>query len=170
MRLERLCGSRTASRVAEFTAVYRTAFAGPPWHETEQEAAAYARRLATDLHRPGFRAVLAGADGTPAGFATAWPTPRPFPTGRSYDRVRAALGDQVESRLAGTLEVDELAVAPHARGQGLAGRLLDLLCEGQGACWLLTSPNARDAVRLYERHGWQRLPAGPDTVVFTRSG
>ncbi|GAA2997779.1 hypothetical protein GCM10020229_07720 [Kitasatospora albolonga] len=84
--------------------------------------------------------------------------------------MRAALGDQVGTRLAGTLEVDELAVAPHARGRGLAGRLLNLLCEGQDACWLLTSPNARSVVRLYERHGWQRLPAGPDVVVFTRPG
>lgn len=87
----------------------------------------------------------------PAGLGTAWPTQSPFPTGRAYDRVRAELGDEVETRLVGTLEIDELAVSPHARGHGLAGRILDLLCDGADACWLLTAPAAVDAIRLYEK-------------------
>ncbi|TMR07711.1 hypothetical protein ETD86_50905 [Nonomuraea turkmeniaca] len=43
------------------------------------------------------------------------------------------------------------AVSPHARGQGLAGRILDLLCDGADACWLLTAPAA--CRRRAERYG-----------------
>ncbi|WP_406385849.1 GNAT family N-acetyltransferase [Streptomyces sp. NBC_01618] len=84
--------------------------------------------------------------------------------------MRVELGGQAENRLVGAVEVDELAVSPHARGQGLAGRILDLLCEGATDCWLPTAPKAQDAIRLYERLGRQRLtkPAA-NIVVFTRS-
>ncbi|WP_343952472.1 GNAT family N-acetyltransferase [Nonomuraea longicatena] len=170
MNLERLTGQETLAHVPHLVKIYRAAFGGPPWHEDEHAADAFAERLRTDTRRPGFAAVLAGDDGEPAGFGTAWRTPAPFPTGRAYDLVRAELGDAVESLLVGALEVDELAVSPHARGQGLAGRILDLLCGRADSCWLLTSPRAADAIRLYERLGWRRL-TGPDAdiVVFLRS-
>ncbi|WP_082598385.1 MULTISPECIES: GNAT family N-acetyltransferase [unclassified Kitasatospora] len=168
MKLERLTADETHARAAELIEIYGLAFNEPPWNEDGPGIAAFARRLTTDLRRPGFVAVLASSNGIPAGFGTAWPTPRPFPTGRAYDRVRAALGDQVETRLAGTLEVDELAVAPHARRQGLAGRILQLLCADADDSWLLTSPKALDAIRLYEAHGWQRLTGPADVVVFAR--
>ncbi|MFG3440694.1 GNAT family N-acetyltransferase [Nonomuraea sp. NPDC047897] len=170
VRLERLTGEETLARVAELIDVYRVSFAGPPWYEDGYGVADFARRLAADVRRPGFGAVLARRDGEPAGFGTAWPTRRPFPAGRAYDRVRVQLGDQVETRLVGALEVDELAVSPHARGQGLAARILGLLCAEAADCWLLTAPKAYDAIRLYERLGWRRL-TGPDAdvVVFARS-
>ncbi|MGS2647074.1 GNAT family N-acetyltransferase [Streptosporangium sp. LJ11] len=170
MRLERLTGEETLVRAAELIEIYRVSFNGPPWYEDGHGTADFARRLATDARRPGFAAVLAGRDGEPAGFGTAWPTQSPFPAGRAYDRVRVQLGDQVETRLVGALEVDELAVSPHARGQRLAARILDLLCEGATGCWLLTAPKAHDAIRLYERLGWRRLTGpGANVVVFTRS-
>ncbi|MGN9836744.1 GNAT family N-acetyltransferase [Nonomuraea sp. H19] len=170
MNLERLTGPEVLARTAQLTEIYRTAFSGPPWYEDGYGTADFAARLTTDVHRPGFAAVLAaGDDGLPAGFGTAWPTQSPFPGGRAYDRVRAELGDQVETRLVGALEVDELAVSPHARRQGLAGRILDLLCDGADACWLLTAPAAVDAIKLYERLGWQRLTRPEaNVVVFTR--
>ncbi|MGP3955586.1 GNAT family N-acetyltransferase [Nonomuraea sp. 3N208] len=168
MNLERLTGPKALARTAQLTEVYRTAFSGPPWYEDGYGTADFAERLTTDVHRPGFAGVLAWHDSIPAGFGTAWPTQSPFPAGRAYDRVRAELGDQVETRLVGALEVDELAVSPHARGQGLAGRILDLLCDGADACWLLTAPKAFDAIRLYERLGWQRLTRPEaNIVVFT---
>ncbi|MFC5831307.1 hypothetical protein [Nonomuraea insulae] len=34
--------------------------------------------------------------------------------------------------------------------------------------WLLTSPGASDAVRLYERSGWERAGEDRDVVVFVR--
>lgn len=170
VNLERLTGQEVVARASELVKIYRAAFGGPPWHEDDRAADAFAERLAADARRPGFAAVLAGDNGGPAGFGTAWRTPRPFPTGRAYDLVRAELGDAVETRLGGALEVDELAVSPHARGQGLAGRILDLLCGRAGSCWLLTAPRATDAIRLYERLGWRRLTgARADVVVFVRS-
>lgn len=164
MNLDRLTGDQALARSAELTEIYSVAFAGPPWHDDGYGTADFARRLTEDVRRPGFRAVLAGHDGRPAGFGTAWPTRGPFPSGRAYDRVRGELGDTVETLLVGALEVDELAVSPHARGQGLAARILDLLCEGAERSWLLTAPGADGAIRLYERTGWQRL-TGPEATV-----
>ncbi|MFI6813653.1 GNAT family N-acetyltransferase [Nonomuraea sp. NPDC050328] len=167
--MRRLTGDQVLAHAGELTEIYRTAFSGPPWYEDGYGAADFARRLPGDASRPGFVAVLATQDGRPAGFGTAWPTAGPFPSGRAYDRVRRALGAAVEARLVGALEVDELAVSPDARGQGLAARILDLLCADAPRAWLLTSPQADDAIRLYERTGWQRL-TGPeaDVVVFLR--
>ncbi|MFI6792932.1 GNAT family N-acetyltransferase [Nonomuraea sp. NPDC050383] len=171
MNLERLTGQDALARAAHLVRIYRSAFGEPPWCEDGRAADAFAERLTTDVRRPGFTAVLAHDHGEPAGFGTAWRTGSPFPVGRSYDLVRAALGDAVETRLVGALEVDELAVSPHARGQGLAGRILDLLRDGDDACWLLTAPRAVDAIRLYERLGWRRLTA-PEAgiVVFATAG
>ncbi|ACZ87909.1 GNAT family N-acetyltransferase [Streptosporangium roseum] len=168
MRLELLTGEQMLVRRAELVSVYREAFTGPPWHENEDAVVAFRDRLTADAGRPGFRAVLATGSGKSCGFGTAWPTASPFPTGRSYGNVLAALGPtRTAELLVGALEVDELAVAPHARGQGLAGRLLDLLCD-QCRSWLLTSPSAPDAVRLYERSGWLRVGEDPEVVVFVR--
>ncbi|MFI6482936.1 GNAT family N-acetyltransferase [Nonomuraea sp. NPDC050663] len=167
MRLERLTGPDVLARVSDLVELYRAAFAEPPWNEDGWGADAFVERLTADVRRPGFAAVLASDDGGPAGFGTAWRTESPFPTGRAYGRVRAVLGDEVETRLVGALEVDELAVSPHARGQGLGGRILELLCDGAEACWLLTSPEAVGAVRLYERLGWRRMTGpGAGVVVF----
>lgn len=169
-RLERLTGEEALARVGELIEIYSVSFNGPPWYEDGNGIADFANRLSTDARRPGFAAVLASQDGKPAGFGTAWPTQSPFPTGRAYERVRAQLGDRTETRLVGALEVDELAVSPHARGQGWAARILDLLCAGATDCWLLTAPKAQDAIRLYERLGWQRLTKPEaDIVVFLRS-
>ncbi|MEV4569952.1 GNAT family N-acetyltransferase [Nonomuraea sp. NPDC049419] len=168
--LERLTGQEALARTCHLANIYRAAFGGPPWHEDERAAAAFAARLTADARRPGFAAVLACDDGEPVGLGTAWRTPRPFPTGRAYDLVRAELGDAVETLLVGAVEVDELAVSPHARGQGLAGRILDLLCGRTDPCWLLTAPHATDAIRLYERLGWRRLTGPRATIaVFRRS-
>jgi GNAT superfamily N-acetyltransferase len=169
MKLERLTGEETLARAADLIEIYSVSFTGPPWYEDEDDTTGFAKRLSTDVHRPGFTAVLATQDGTPAGFGTAWPTQNPFPTGRTYDEVQAELGDQVRTHLVGALEIDELAVAPHARGHGLGGRILNLLCENAPRCWLLTAPQAHDAIRLYERSGWHRLTSpAAKVVVFTR--
>jgi GNAT superfamily N-acetyltransferase len=166
---ERLAGQDVLARIEHLATIYRAAFAAPPWNEDERAAAAFVDRLATDVLRPGFGAVLASIEGRPVGFGTAWRTPAPFPSGRAYDLVRAELADEVEAVLVGALEVDELAVIPQARGQGVAARVLDLLCSGAPDCWLLTAPGAADAIRFYERRGWRRRtrPAA-DIVVFTR--
>lgn len=154
---------------------YAEAFAGPPWHEDPALADGYVERLAEDAVRPGFAAALAlsgeGA-GTVVGFATAWTTPAPFPATRSYGVVAGALGPgRTADWLVGAVEVNEVALSPHARGTGLAAELLETVtgAAADGRCWLLTSLRAEPAVRLYRRLGWRPVsdPAGTsDLVVF----
>ncbi|MFJ7629400.1 GNAT family N-acetyltransferase [Streptomyces sp. NPDC097595] len=162
---------------------YAEAFAGPPWHEDPEQADGYVRRLAEDAARPGFRAALA-LSGDPenpdaasvVGFATAWTTGSPFPSTRAYAAVASLLGPgRTAAWLVGALEVDELALAPHARGAGLAAALLETVTASApgGRCWLLTSADAGPAVRLYRRLGWRRVPGpaeGPDLAVFLGPG
>ncbi|WP_405761293.1 GNAT family N-acetyltransferase [Streptomyces sp. NBC_01420] len=162
---------------------YAEAFAGPPWHEDPALAAGYTERLREDARRPGFRAALAlsgDADepgsGTVVGFATAWTTPAPFPAARAYAAVASLLGpERTDAWLVGALEVDELALSPHARGAGLAAALLESVTASApgGRCWLLTSRDAEPAVRLYRRLGWHQAPAetaGSNLVVFLGPG
>ncbi|XUZ91533.1 GNAT family N-acetyltransferase [Streptomyces sp. HD1123-B1] len=95
--------------------VYASAFGAPPWREDETMATAYLDRLAEDTSRPGFLAALALEGGTVVGFATAWTTPTPFPAGRRYPQIAAALGpDRTRDLLCGGQEVDELAVHTRA--------------------------------------------------------
>lgn len=99
--------------------------------------------------------------GAVAGFATAWITPDVFPADRSYGDVARALGPgRVGAWLCGALEVDELAVAPAARGTGLGAALLAAVaeCAPEGRCWLLTSLRAEATLRFYGRAGWHQVP------------
>ncbi|MEV0010317.1 GNAT family N-acetyltransferase [Streptomyces sp. NPDC047973] len=141
--------------------VYADTFSEPPWHEDPSAGAEYTDRLADDAAHPGFTAALALDGDAVAGFATAWTTPVVFPSERSYGQVTEALGpERVEALLCGAVEVDELAVAPAARGTGLGANLLSAVTEHapDGRCWLLTSLRAEATVRFYARRGWHQLP------------
>ncbi|WP_236238990.1 GNAT family N-acetyltransferase [Streptomyces sp. CC228A] len=154
-------------------AVYADAFGGPPWGEGPERADAYLERLADDVHRPGFTAALALDGGTVLGWATAWTTPDPFPADRCHPGVSAALGGPWTAEwLCGAREVDELAVARHARGVGLGRLLLAAVTEDRadGRCWLLTSVAAHEALSFYEREGWTQVthpaPGGAGHAAF----
>jgi len=155
------------------TEVYRDVFTAPPWNETEDLVAAFVRRLAQECRRPGFVALTAQDGGDLAGFATAWPTRPPFPSGRSYTAVANQFGEAWVNRwLAGALEIDELAVSRWSQGRGVGGRLLDACAHTaprQGA-WLLTHDHAEDTVRFYRRRGWHAPPApapdGSGVLIF----
>ncbi|MFI8253118.1 GNAT family N-acetyltransferase [Streptomyces filamentosus] len=150
-------GSRLLAHADGVRAVYADAFGSPPWSEGPERADAYLRRLRDDVDRPGFTAALALEGGTVLGWATAWTTPSPFPTGRCHPQISAALGERrTADWLCGAREVDELAVATRARGAGLGARLLEAVTADRtdGRCWLLTSVAARAAVAFYEREGW----------------
>lgn len=152
-------GDRLLAYAQGVRAVYAAAFGGPPWNEAPERADAYLERLADDVHRSGFTAALALDEDAVLGWATAWTTPDPFPAGRCYPSVSAALGEsRTAAWLCGAREVDELAVAPQARGAGLGGRLLTAVTEDRadGRCWLLTSMAAHQTLAFYERAGWTR--------------
>ncbi|MFI5663650.1 GNAT family N-acetyltransferase [Streptomyces sp. NPDC051684] len=150
-------GQRLLSYADGVRDVYRDAFERPPWNEDAGRADAYLDRLDADVHRPGFTAALALTGEAIVGWATAWDTPESFPADRCYPQVAAALGVQrTQDWLCGAREVDELAVAGHARGTGVGARLLHAVTEDRadGRCWLLTAARATDTLRFYERAGW----------------
>jgi GNAT superfamily N-acetyltransferase len=160
MTVSSLTGEQTWERHGEIVEIYREVFTLPPWNMPESEAGVFRERLAADVRRPGFTAVLAQGQG----FGTGWITAAPFPTGRSYGDIP----QHVSAALVGALEVDELAVLPSAQGQGVGGRLLAALREqaGERGCWLLTATNAEDTVRFYRARGWRAVHEGEQITVF----
>ncbi|MFJ3930914.1 GNAT family N-acetyltransferase [Streptomyces sp. NPDC090029] len=166
-------GDRLLAHADGVRAVYADAFGGPPWREAPEHADAYLERLANDVHRPGFTAALAFDGATVLGWATAWTTPDPFPASRRHPQVSAALGaERTGDWLCGAREVDELAVAGHARGTGLGGWLLGAVTAGRadGRCWLMTSVAACGALAFYQREGWRQAthpaPGGVGHAAF----
>ncbi|MFD5480197.1 GNAT family N-acetyltransferase [Streptomyces hawaiiensis] len=151
-------------------------FTAPPWEPRDvgETRAEFRERLATDVRRPGFQAVLALAeDGGVDGFATGWITPAPFRADRAYGKVTRRLGaDRVNELLVGSFEIDELGVRSRARGTGLGQRLLSALSHGAVGrrSWLMTWNGAPDALAFYRRLGWWEPDPVPgeetDVVVF----
>ncbi|MFB4424405.1 GNAT family N-acetyltransferase [Streptomyces sp. QL37] len=162
MRVQLVGGGSLPAYADGIRQVYAAVFSAPPWNEDPSAGARYAERLASDAGRPGFTAALALDGDAVGGFATAWTTPGVFPSDRSYGRVAEALGPgRAAAWLCGGLEVDELAVAPAARGAGLGAALLGAVTGAapDGRCWLLTSARAEATLRFYRRAGWRQVPA-----------
>lgn len=188
VRTRVLSGREVLSHGEAIHAVYLDAFGGPPWHEGVTHADAYLSRLALDADRSGFLAVAAfagddggdgedegsgGGKGRMRGFCTAWTTPSPFPGGRSYPLVAAALGPRrTADWLCGSQEIDEVAVRAEERGAGLGAALVGEVTRHApaGAAWLMTSVGAESAVRFYRRLGWRQVghpaPGGSGVAVF----
>ncbi|MFI1678523.1 GNAT family N-acetyltransferase [Streptomyces sp. NPDC020607] len=167
--------SRLLSYAEGIRSVYVDAFGGAPWGEGPEHADHYLRRLAYDVTRTGFTAALALDGEAVLGWATAWTTPTPFPTSRSYPQISAALGaERAAAWLCGGREVDELAVSSRARGTGVGAGLLAAVTEDRadGRCWLLTSVAAARARAFYVRAGWTPVthPAAAGTGVAVHLG
>lgn len=174
-----LQGAETLEMAEALSLAYATVFTSPPWnqvHDTGFDATAreFDDRLHLDAHRPGFRAAVAETEFDEIeGFATGWFTQFPFRTDRAYHKVTALLGPQrVDELLSDSMEVDEVAVVPDARGTGLGRRLLTTLLKAapHGRAWLLTWHGAPGTVAFYRHLGWYEVPAVPgyndDIVVF----
>ncbi|QSB13851.1 GNAT family N-acetyltransferase [Natronosporangium hydrolyticum] len=153
--------------------VYADTFSGPPWNKRQAGIDQFRQRLDTDAGRPGFRSVVTTSPAGIDGFATGWITGQPFRSDRAYGLVAEQLGpERVERMLIGALEVDELAVRPRARRDGLGRQLLgELISDApSGRAWLLTSRQITDTVAFYRRVGWYEVPPllgqENDIVVF----
>ncbi|MGW5366933.1 GNAT family N-acetyltransferase [Streptomyces sp. NPDC004009] len=161
------------SHCAALRSIYVDAFCTPPWNEDEKKANGFVARLPMDVRRPGFIAALAFEGRDLVGFSTAWTTLTPFPADRCYPQATAGLGQgRAHEWLCGAREIDELAVRPAARGNGIAARLLEAVTEDapQGRAWLLTSLRAPQAIAFYHRRGWTQAthpsPNGDGIAVF----
>ncbi|GGZ75489.1 GNAT family N-acetyltransferase [Streptomyces subrutilus] len=157
----------------ELVDTYADVFSGPPWNEGEETIRQFAARLPADARRRGFRTAFAQCATGIDGFATGWITPATFPKDRAYAQVAAQLGPaRVRKLLTGALEIDELAVRPHARGRGTGRALLTEITADapDRRAWLLTSRLAADTVATYRRLGWHEVSARPGTetgvIVF----
>ncbi|NNN34794.1 GNAT family N-acetyltransferase, partial [Streptomyces sp. S3(2020)] len=173
MDIRILRGDALLAHTAALHSVYVDAFCAPPWNEDEERAVEFAGRLPGNVRRPGFTAALAFTGEDLVGFATAWTTLAPFPTDRCYPQAAAGLGpDLTVEWLCGAREIDELAVAPAARGTGLAGELLEAVTADapDGRSWLLTSVRSGRAMSFYRRQDWTQAthpsPDGKGIVVF----
>lgn len=142
------------------------AFAPRPWRATPADITRSLDRLTHDTQHPGFILVLAhDSAGHPAGFAY----------GRPACHLAALAGRPPPHGVA-PFELRELAVAPHACGQGLGAALHDTLAAATraGPRWLVTHPHAAPALALYRARGWQTarllsIPSGQARVLMHRS-
>jgi ribosomal protein S18 acetylase RimI-like enzyme len=123
--------------------VYGRAFVQPPWSETPEQIAAFLPRLAEHRELPGFKCRLAWVDGELAGFTYGFDTVTSAPI---YPKLGRDLTDRFELR--------ELAVDPRFGGRGIGAALMTDLVAEAGPAWLLTSPDATAAVKLYTKLGW----------------
>ncbi|GAA5513427.1 hypothetical protein Dcar01_02162 [Deinococcus carri] len=139
--------------------------------EADNEGAA--RVIAAFFGQPGNRlsfqnTLILEEDSTPLGLAVLYPgaeadaLDEPF---RARLRERG-LPDRIDPEATpGELYLDTLAVAPHARGRGLGGVLLEG-CARQAATLGLLVEEGNPAARLYARQGF--LPAGTREVAGHR--
>ncbi|MBB2913436.1 ribosomal protein S18 acetylase RimI-like enzyme [Streptosporangium becharense] len=139
---------------AALRSIYAAAFTPPPWHETPDQIEGFVRRLPQLAGKPGFRCVIARVDGEPAGFTCGFACPDPWPADRLYGHIADALGERLPI-LTGRSELHELAVDPRFTRRGVGAALVERFTAA-GPSWLVTSPEADAAVRLYERLGWSQ--------------
>jgi len=145
---------------APLVAIYRDVFAGPPYAETEEDAARFADRLPRHAAIDGFRCAVARDDGRVVGFGYGYTT---RPGQWWHDVVRAGLDPAAAARwLTGAFELAQLAVLPAWRGRGVGGRLHDRLLAGCPSPTAVATMIERDnpAVAFYRRRGWETLREG----------
>jgi GNAT superfamily N-acetyltransferase len=156
MRLIALTAGEAQGRQPEIVAVYRAAFAPPPYNRGESAVGRFAESFARHCRQPGFQCLAVElAPGRPiAGFAYGY---RSQPGQWWHDHVAATLGEKLTRRWLGDcFELVELAVHPASQGQGAGSRLHDGLLGGrrQRTAALSTIQAETTALQLYRRRGW----------------
>lgn len=159
-----LLTSRTfVNLLPELGEVYARAFSGPPYHKPDDELASFVEDGREQSGRPGFVAWAAfeqgqaGAVGRPVGFSYAYEL---LPEYWWYRQVKPHLARLGQTTwLQDAFELTQMAVLPEFQGQGIGGRLHDLLLADlpyrHGL--LSTLYGETDATGLYRGRGWQIL-------------
>ncbi|MFJ6405570.1 GNAT family N-acetyltransferase [Streptomyces hydrogenans] len=124
--------------------------------------------MAEQARIPGFLAVTARADSLLCGFGIATRTPDPY-TGEEW----SGDGPRAQEWLAGAVRIADLAVAPAARGQGVATRILETLMVPaiDDRVWVAPWHTDAAAVGFFRHQGWRqtvfpRFGSGPERAVF----
>lgn len=162
----------------QLRSVYAAAFAEPPYEEPASAADDFLERLQRyATTRDGFRLVLAQRDDCSViGFVLA-ALARPGDWWREQVAATLAPGD-IQRRLgASCVEIVHVAVHPGQRSRGTGTTMMDAVRRQALAPRgiLAVNPNARPALRLYERCGWKpisrtfRLGDAPPAWLMVRS-
>ena len=137
--------------------VYRSAFATPPYSESEADIKRFARSLRLHAERDDFRCCMAKDQDIVVGFAYGY---RSEAGQWWHDTVARAMTPQmVEAWLDDAFEFVVLAVVPERQGEGIGGRLHDALLDGVtfGKAILSTSQTETTGLQLYRKRGWAPL-------------
>ena len=162
MEVCRKTADEVLAAIDSFAAVYRAAFAGPPYNRQEYEVVEFARALPLHTHREGFSCVTATLDAGEGlvGFAYGY---RTRPQQWWHDNVSRALGPHIAGVwLSDTFQVTEVAVLPGYQRRGIGGNLHDtLLSDVPNPRAVLSTLDAETAGRaMYVARGWQDLLCG----------
>lgn len=139
--------------------IYQAVFSQPPFEETLPDFMNFAGRLSYHAHQRGFRCVLVRPPGQPepVGYAYGFDGQR---GSWFYQLAARQLAPDLRSTyLNDYFEFAELALLPAWQGQGLGGRLHDLLLAGvpQRVALLSTAEAETQALQLYHKRGWRPL-------------
>lgn len=140
--------------------LYGRAFAEAPYLVGPEDVERFAELLPRHAKLPGFRMVIAVQFGIPVGFTYGHTNE---PGQWWWEQVAPGLSDAQRAEwFEGAFAVVELGVAPEARRQGIARRLLRRLLAGlpHHTAVLSTIQAETPAMTLYRRLGWETiLPA-----------
>ena len=142
----------------ELVNIYRAAFGMPPHNETESQLMRFARALPDHIECAGFKICVGkNSERQIIGFAYGY-------TGQPgqwwYDSVARGLGEKRSAEWqSDCFEFMEFAVVPSAQGQGIGGRIHDILLQAvPNTNALLSTPRLETlALYLYRRRGWITL-------------
>jgi ribosomal protein S18 acetylase RimI-like enzyme len=153
-----LVGADAVSEVApRLSTIYGAAFSAPPYRILSSQVDAFRAALRRHRYRSGFRLALARRDEVVLGFAYGYDGA----AGQWWrDQIYAAVGQRVRQYwLTDYFELAEFAVTPAVQGNGIGGRLHDLLLKDlpNPTAALSTRQVETNALRLYRRRGWVDL-------------
>ena len=170
--MDSVSGQEIATRLGEFHEVYRRAFAGAPHFETDADAERFVESLRRHSQREGFRCYVARDAERVVGFGYGY-TSRP---GQWWHDLIAGSDQGDMGWLDGAFELVTLAVDPSVQGQGIGGRLHDVLLNGlpHHAAALSVRSAEAPALHLYSGRGWKKIiapfyyPGGNEPFIIMR--